>query len=196
MKISLVGYGGELVVGNLTKEQYVYWKLQDIDDLHDHVLGNVDDEDINADESLLIGTWYDKDDIDHLNGAGYSESAFVVVEDDDGKEIFNKSVIAISDLPGCDEIVKWEEGFQVEDGVHDYVFMAYDSSKGLFSELSVPGNEFDPSKLRMTVRDVEGFEILDGFWYDHPDTKDEESYDTNGKSWDCWLISTKDDDED
>jgi hypothetical protein len=195
MKIQLYGYGGELVIGSVPKEKYVYWKLRDEEELSDHVLGNLDDEDLGVPEGLGLGEWYELDDLEHLNGASY-EHGMVYVTDDDGNEIFHKSLSDINSMDGCEDVVQTEEGFDIEFTKQSHIFMAYSAEKGTFIALNVPGNEFDPAKLKVTVRETEGFEIVDGFWYDHPETEDAEELSTDGKSWECWLTSTDSDDGD
>lgn len=186
MKIQLYGYGGELVFGNITKEKYVYWKLREKEELSDHVLGNMDDEELEISDGMQLGEWFELDDIEHLNGVSY-DHGMVCVTNDDGDEIFNKTLTDINGLPGCDDVIETENGFDSEFDDHEYVFGAYSAEKGTFSVLNVPGNDFDPTKLKITVRETEGFEIVDGFWYDHPETEDAEEHSTDGKSWDCWL---------
>lgn len=189
MKINIWGYGGELVVGSVTREQYVYWKMQDEEEFNDHVLGNSDPDDI--DESLRLGEWYDNDDVEHLTGASYDSTTHITVENDSGEEIFSIPVTELDSIPGCEDNINWEQGFDSDDQTPDFVFMAYSAEKGSFGGLSVPDNEFDPTKLKITVRQVEGFTIIDGISYDHPNTTDSDDYSTNGKSWECWLFSTK-----
>lgn len=193
MKINIWGYGGELVVGSVTREQYVYWKMQEEEELNDHVLGNNDPDDI--DESLCLGEWYDIDNIEHMTGASYDSTTHITVENDSGEEIFSMPVTQLDSIPGCEEIIQNEYGFDSDDQTHEFVFMAYSAEKGSFGGLSVPVNEFDPKKLKITVRQIEGFELIDSISYDHPDTTDSDDYSTSGKSWECWLFSTKGDEE-
>lgn len=195
MKIELYGYGGELVIGSIPKEKYVYWKLRDEEELSDHVLGNMDDEDLGVADGMSLGEWYELDDLEHLNGVGY-DHGMVCVTDDDGDEIFNKALTDINSTDGCEDVIQTEEGFDSEFGEQKYIFMAYSAEKGTFAVLNVPGNDFDPTKLKITVRETEGFEIVDGFWYEHPETVDAEEHSTDGKSWECWLISTDTEDDD
>lgn len=188
MRINIWGYGGELVVGSIAREQYVYWSMQDEEQLNEHVLGYSEDE---IDPSLSLGEWYELDNLEHLNGAGYDFSTHITVESDDGTVLFEKPITDICEIEGCDKVVKFESGYDSDDTPHEFVFMAYSSEKGSFGNFEVPGNDFDPSKLQITVRMVEGFHIVDGFWYDHPKTVDLEDSSTNGKSWECWLFKTK-----
>jgi len=194
MKIEIYGYGGELVIGSIPKEKYVYWKLREEEELSDHVLGNLDDEELGVTEGMELGEWYDLDNIEHMHGVSY-DSGHVYVTDDEGNEIFSKTFSEIEDLPTCENVMSWEYGFDTDETEHKYVFMAYSAEKGTFSALNVPGDVFDPSKLKITIREAEGFQLIDGFWYEHPDTVDAEDLNTDGKSWECWLISTVSDDE-
>lgn len=195
MKIEVYGYGGELVIGSVPKEKYVYWKLRDEEELSDHVLGNLDDEDLGVDEDMGLGEWMELDDIEHMHGASY-DGGHVYVTDDEGNELFHKTLEAIGDLPGCDSVVDWEYGFESDESDHKHVFMAYSAEKGTFTALNVPGDVFDPTKLRVVIREAEGFQLVESIWYDHPDTQDCDELSTSGKSWECWLFSTVSEEED
>lgn len=97
--ISIGGYGGEIVYGRLTKEQFEYWKKRE-DDFEEYV-GDWERDDPENEEwsdvpehARIEGEWYDHDDILHENGCS-AESAWVQVESEDPQgnreEIFDGS---------------------------------------------------------------------------------------------------------
>lgn len=183
MKISIHGYGGELVVGTITREQYVYWSMQDESELESHVLGDSELDEV--DESLHLGEWYDLDNIEHLNGASYDETTQIIIEDDQGKDILSVPITHFENAGS----INWESGFDAEESEYEFAFMAYSAEKGCFGGLIVPDNNFDPKKLSFTVRQVDGIRIVDGMYYDHPDAVDSDEYSTSGKNWECWLLT-------
>jgi hypothetical protein len=93
--ISIGGYGGEMVYGRLTKEQFAYWEEHE-DDFEEYMCSwDKDEEWPNVPEHARIeGEWYDNDDILHETGCGVS-SAWVQVESENSQgkkeEIFSGS---------------------------------------------------------------------------------------------------------
>ena len=100
-RITIGGYGGELVYSKITEAQYDYWSEkcneQDEDGYdNDSAFGDYifayDEETYEQEtgntvpeEAKFEGEWYDQDDIDHTNGATF-DSAHISIERVDGTE--------------------------------------------------------------------------------------------------------------
>ena len=94
-RISIGGYGGELVYGKITEAQYDYWagKCNEQDEngydtsdaFGDYIFSYDEDEytkesgNTVPEEAKFEGEWYDNDDIDHTNGANFG-SAHITIE--------------------------------------------------------------------------------------------------------------------
>ena len=95
-EIKINGYGGELVNGKVTKEQYEFWVEQNEETLSHHVFYDPYDE---TKENLIhddkdprfLGYWHDLDDIIHENGADLG-SAYIEINE------VNKSNARLKDV--------------------------------------------------------------------------------------------------
>lgn len=156
--IYVSGYGGEMVLGKATKEQYEFWS--EYEDDHEREFLDYILEDSRHDEELkemksIEGqswqhvpesarfedgcAWYDFDDIEHVNGAVYG-GAYIIVESTDSagniEEVFDGS---IEEFEEQFKVQKNESDFDDQlnehadkDG-HNYVFYAMSVEKGQFS---------------------------------------------------------------
>ena len=72
VSINISGYGGECVIGSISKEQYDYWKAMDNSELADYAQGSeeyVSENKIPKDMDFLEGDyWFDCDNIAHVYG--------------------------------------------------------------------------------------------------------------------------------
>ena len=181
-EIELLGYGGEFVLGTLTKEQYDYWVDHQDDGLDSHVFwdpydgseGNpiTDDQD-----PRFLGYWHDIDDIEHVTGASMDSARVLVTSMDTGKEVYTSDELNLGNT--TDQLVDEQES--------GYYWTAYASEKGqhFYAELEIDG-DFDPSKLIVNVTNVDGECIIDEVMYDG-ETLDNEGGDTITKSQDYEL---------
>lgn len=91
-KIDTGRYGGEVVVGTVSKEFVEYWRERDQDDMLRHVLGiDWEDHGVDEDEESDVDrnspdmtedgnvSWHEVDDFEHVTGA-YSDNDFLVYE--------------------------------------------------------------------------------------------------------------------
>lgn len=94
-RITIGGYGGEMVYSSITEEQYNYWADKcaeqdengyDCDGAFGDYIFSGSDEDYEheagynlPDEAKFEGEWYDQDDLEHTNGADFG-SAHISIE--------------------------------------------------------------------------------------------------------------------
>lgn len=175
-EISINGYGGEVVAGKLTKEQYDFWAdKQDDEETNSHLFWDPwSDEDGNPitddEDPRWLGNWYEIDDIEHTNGANV-DACTVTVEDDQGNVVFETDEPKIHKTEVTD-IDSMEPG---------YYFKGYSAEKGNFFFAEFEADEFDPDKLRFFATDIEGDVIIDMVEYDGEDLNNDGG-DTRGKS--------------
>ena len=106
--ISLSGYGGEIVLGRITEEQYDFWR--DRDDLDDFVHDWDNEIDVPADMRFLTdGAWHDVDDICHESGCEASDCSYISVYDNlEGKDLWESNLdIGNLDSKGVDVSRSW-----------------------------------------------------------------------------------------
>lgn len=182
-EIMLHGYGGEFVLGSITKEQYEFWK--DREDLPDFAY-DWDNEIEVPEETKMFdsGNWYECDNLEHINGCEFSELCSVVVYDQDGNEVWS-SPLSVSALEnrgvGVDGMNR-DEYYVEYDSTEEYFFSGQNFEKGTFQtyEIEIYG-KFDPSRLNFSTNDVNGWEFVDGVSYESIELDDTSGYSTTGK---------------
>tara|TARA_R110000803_G_scaffold139201_2_gene205914 strand:+ start:238 stop:903 length:666 start_codon:yes stop_codon:yes gene_type:complete len=182
--VMLSGYGGEIVLGSVPREQYQYF-----------VDNNIDIEQFAWDEDYATevpedmqpfepGSWHECDDIAHENGCELSDSNYVTVTDENGKQHWqsNLGYGALADagveIDESDEYLCSDR----EDRANTVGFVGQSIEKGCFFEgeleLTTP---FDPAKLAISYMDVEGWSLISGVTYDGVDIEGHDGYSTSGK---------------
>lgn len=182
--IMLSGYGGEIVLGSITKEQYQFWK--DRDDFEEHCTDWDDVGDIPDDIKIVSeGQWHDVDNLAHECGVEWSSSNYIVVTDrETGETVFECNL----DSDELEQHGVDPDGFSVEefyvqwDSNATYGFLAQSYEKGCFftGEVETFG-KFDPKKLSFSYIDVEGWQIVNGVSYESIIVDDTGGYSTTGK---------------
>ncbi len=181
--IFLQGYGGEFVLGSITKEQYEFWSKRE--DLDEYVYDW--DSEIEIPEEMKLfspGDWYELDNLEHINGCEFSELCSVVVYDEDGNEVW-ASPLSVSALEergvGTDGMHRSE--YYIEyDTKEEYFFSGQNFEKGTFQTYQIETyGDFDPAKLNFSTNDVNGWEFVDGVSYESIELEDTSGYSTTGK---------------
>jgi len=187
VEIEIYGYGGEYVIGNLTKEQYDYW-LPLIDDgdtegleshlfwePYDEVQGNPITDENNP---CFLGYWHDIDNIAHSCGAELDSCTVVVTSLETGEEIFKTDEPTVSDT----------EHYNSDDFEPGYYFKGNATEKGqfFFAELEIEG-KFDPDKLTVRISNIDGNNIIDEVEYDNK-YLDNDGGSTTGKGSDYEFV--------
>lgn len=182
-EIHLTGYGGEIVLGRITENQYNYWK--DREDL-DEYANDYDNEIDVPDEVKFItdGSWYECDDLIHENGCEFSNACWITVYDEDGNEVFT-SCLDYEDLESKGVYVDGiaNDEYRVEwDSDAKYYFLGQNFEKGTFQTYEVEDYKFDPAKLNFRINDIEGWTLVTGVSYMSEELDDTGGYSTTGKS--------------
>ena len=193
-KIRLWGYGGEMVLGEITKKTWDYFREHRID-VSDYATDSDFGEELDIPEDcqpFYSGEWHDCDNLYH--GWGVSKNAGTMeIEDENGEIVYTRDLDGID---GCDVMLSCnEEAWIAMKGNNSYVFYNYSSEKGTFFEgeieLKMP---FDPEKLCIHYDDVEGDELITRIEYDEQDI-DNFGGDTTGKGYDFKFYHVDNDGE-
>lgn len=184
-EIILSGYGGEIVLGRITKEQYEFW--QDRDDFDEHC--NDWDNELEVPEEHRIvqdGAWHDNDNLAHETGCEFSELNYITVVDKTTNQTVFESPLGYEALEkhGIDpDGINSEEYYIRYDSDAEYAFLGQSVEKGTFytGEVEVFG-KFDPRKLSFSHIDVEGWDLINGVSYESEIVEDTGGYSTTGKS--------------
>ena len=198
-KISLWGYGGERVMGTVSRESWDYCMANQVD-LMDIAWSDEDtvQEDMGLDLDLLPfypGNWYECDDLAHANGAS-KDSGTLHVTDENGETIVDKSLDSFDS--SSDDGPEWECGDEVWIGQQpegSVVFVGSSNEKGTFFEGDIPLlAPFDITKLTLIYEEIDGEVMVNGAIYDGEDI-DNWGGSTDGKSSDMNMYLVKADNE-
>lgn len=192
-EISLQGYGGEIALGRITKEQYDFWK--DRDDLEEYAYDWDNEMDV-PDEMKMFsnGEWHDCDDLEHENGCEFSSACMVYVHDQEGNEVFScpldyeeleKNGIYTEGIASDEYRVGWDSDAK-------YYFLGQNFEKGCFQTYEVEDYKFDPRKLNFRINDIEGWTLVTGVSYMSEELDDTGGYSTTGKSSEYRVYSVDD----
>ena len=191
--VSMWGYGGEVVMGTVSREIYDYFKenrlsVSDFAWDYDYAEAKEIPEDMWPFEP---GAWHECDDLCHNNGVSMN-AGHIQVDDEEGNEVLLRE---LDSLDGTDIELAIEGEYwtgMVEDGV---VFIGRSNEKGTFFEAELPLTlPFDPTKLCIFRDDVEGEEIAYRITYDGEDL-DNNGGSTDGKSSDFNFYLMEDGEE-
>jgi hypothetical protein len=147
-RFSIHGYGGEIVLGRLTEEQYDFWQPMDEETIISHAMWDPyeesDENPIFDDEDpRFLGSWHELDDIEHVNGAT-SGSAWVTLEELDNLE-YNANI-----LNTLVENMDWKDFLeQYKPQVHETSLDLDDElyPNGFYEEDDPDGEEGEPKPL-------------------------------------------------
>lgn len=197
-KISLWGYGGEKVMGTVSKEVWDYCNDNQVN-LVDIAWSDEDtvENDMDLDLEKLPfqpGQWYECDDMAHVNGVS-RDAGHIQIEDENGNTVFEKS---LDDCDGgSDDSPVWCCNDEVWVGMKkkgEVVFIGSSNEKGTFFEgdieLKMP---FNIELLELHYDEVDGEEIVNAVYYDGEEI---ENYggSTDGKSSDMNMVLLTSDD--
>lgn len=182
-RISLYGYGGEIVMGTVDRTIYDYFRQRRLD-VSCFAWDSDYAEENNIPEEMWWcppGSWYECDNIAHTNGVDRN-SGTLIVEDENGDVVFQKE---LEDITWDDDNPEWEccsESYINEQPEGTVVFVGSTGDKGTFFEGEIElTSPFDPAKLVLQYEEVDGNEIIHGVMYDGVDI-DNCGGDTTGKS--------------
>lgn len=182
--VQLWGYGGEHVMGTVTREIYDYFKKRRLN-VNDFAWGYDYAEENNIPEEMwpfTPGSWYECDDMGHVSGVDRSSGTLQVC-DENGNVVYEKS---LEDIDGCSED---NPDFSCGDEVWidskdpgTVVFIGVSNEKGTFFEGEIELTQpFDISNLCLCYDEIDGNEVISVVTYDDEDI-DNNGGGTNGKS--------------
>jgi hypothetical protein len=181
--IEINGYGGEMVLGSVSKEAFEHWSVKDEDDegINGHLFWDPyeesDGNEITDDEDpRFLGNWHEIDDIDHSHGAFYDQCE-VIVTNEDGETIYETDSPEIESTHISDP----------DDQPEGYYFKGWSTEKGNFFSCDIELDNFDPDKLKFGATNIDCDVVIDSVTYDGEDL-DNIGGDTRSKSvgWDFY----------
>jgi hypothetical protein len=193
--IMLSGYGGEIVYGKATEDQWIYWN--DKPDAFSDYMFDIEDETQSKDvpeEAKFDGEWYEQDGIAHDNGVEFDNGYINIVEmsyDDAG--CFGKEVdslveaMSLKDFSDTYKIKVNETELDIDEHAdslgENYIFYGMSVEKGSFFDGDIQlTRPIDISKLSInTTSYPNGDTIVNSIEYDG-ETIHHEYGDTTGKS--------------
>jgi hypothetical protein len=135
-KITMWGYGGEKVMGTVSREIWDYCMENQVD-LSDIAWGDEDRvEEMNLDIDMLPftpGSWYECDDMAHTNGVSRN-AGNIQIEDENGEVVFERS---LDDCDGGEDSPEWscfDEAWIGSKPAGTVVFVGASNEKGTFFE--------------------------------------------------------------
>lgn len=187
--IATWGYGGEIVMGRITADQYNFWHgREDFSDYMwdwDYELPEGTSDSVSFIEQ---GSWHDCDDITHECSVEMSDSCGITVTDNDTNEVIWESRLGIGTLQDQGAEVDWTSCIERADFPDQYLFIGQSIEKGQFWDGTIRiTRPFDPRLLHFNVVEVDGWLLFGGLTYDGQDPEDLGNYDTNGKGSDFSL---------
>jgi hypothetical protein len=189
-QVSMWGYGGEVVMGTVSREIYDYFKRRRLD-VSDFAWNYDYAEENNIPEEMwpfTPGSWYECDNLAHTNGVD-RDSGTIQIEDETGVTVLERALETIDGMDiqlSCDEEA-WIE--MVKPG--EVVFIGRSNEKGTFFvgdiDLRMP---FDQEKLCLNYDDIDGTDIVSSLYYDDEEI-DNNDMTTDGKSSDFGFYLVK-----
>ena len=171
--IQIWGYGAEVTIGEVDKEQMELLLEDNGEELTDKVFS-------------LDPPHYEIDDQLHTWGCGIDD-ATIVVKDEEGVEVFNSE-----NGLGMDDDIELYEFTYKEINQQKSLLMTISSEKGTFFEGEFECDEFNPNKLKLIIQEEVGIndyyvgDIISGVSYDGEEL-DNWGGDTSGKSFDVVI---------
>lgn len=187
-KVRLWGYGGEYVMGTVSREIYDYFRerrlsVEDFAWNYDYAEENDIPEEM---WPFTPGSWHECDNMGHCWGVDRN-CGTIQIEDEHGNVVYEKSTEDISGYGEDDENPEPEWGGGDEYWIDSQpagtvVFIGVSSEKGTFFEadleLTAP---FSPGKLVLSYDEIDGNEIITNVSYNDEDLMNDGG-DTTGKS--------------
>lgn len=193
-RVTLTGYGGEVVMGRVSQETVDYFEDNAIN-IDEYAFSWDSEDNFGVPEEhqfIESGSFHECDDIAHENGVEFSEFCNITVYDENDQPVWS-SPLSYDSLE--------QQGIQIDgDDIYynehikegEAAFFAQSTEKGLFFgaalDLTMP---FDPAKLSIDTIDVQGWTLATGVSY-NDEALDSEDYDTVGKGSSADFLKLQD----
>lgn len=207
-RITVHGWGGEIVFDPSTEEAYEYWHSEqpytdmgispedEESALAFYVWENSDDPGKfpNVPEQFQNDcNWFDRDSLMHIHGADF-DSAYVTIEEVNSNEWDSETIGEIvEDLPIGEYAQQNDVAFNHVDFEPDeeYLFHGFSEEKGVFfNGIVSTDSDFNPYKLSFVITNLPmGYEIVSEVLYDGVPIDNEFGSNTNGKSMTIEIVS-------
>jgi hypothetical protein len=194
--LMLSGYGGEIVLGSVPREQYQYFVDNEIDleeFAWDEDCATEVPEDMRPFEP---GCWHECSDVAHESGCELSDSNYITVTDENGEQHWQSNLGHSTLTDAGIEVDESDEYLcsDREDRVNTVGFVGQSTEKGCFFDGELALTEpFDPAKLAISYSDIEGWSLISGVTYDGVDIEGHDGYSTNGKGSEFKFYDTGED---
>lgn len=183
-KISVWGWGGEIVVGEVEQNVIDYFNENDIS-IEEYASGDIDEDVVPEDlQPFPPGSWFDCDNIAHGYGAFMDENNIITVQDENGNVVWEhnaredklaESGVTVEEDPGSNDL-------DDEQYAGKTVYIGTSEEKGTFYEGVIPMHApFDPAKLTISAQYVSNWYICNSIQYDGVDISNDD-LNTDGKS--------------
>lgn len=163
-------YGGELVIGTISPELAERLKDCTSDEIVDYIM------EIETSKELDERSWWEVDEIEHINGPYDDGNLFVTEVPADGTDDYLISedeieveISKVYHLYGREAYTMNPERFKEEMGDHDVdpVLTMHSGEKGSFGVWFVEcKGDFDPSRLSYSSLETDVASIIESMWYD------------------------------
>ena len=194
-RVMLSGYGGEIVLGSVPREQYEYFRDNEID-IEEYAWDSDNEQEVPEEmQPFEPGSWHECDDVAHENGCELSDYNQITVFDEHGKEHWHSSLDHTKLNDAGVEVDEADEYMCADrsDRENTVGFIGQSVEKGVFFEGELELREpFDPAKLAISYCDIEGWSLITGVTYDGVDLEGYDGYDTRGKSSEFKFYDTGD----
>ena len=195
INFTIHGYGGEVVLGKISKKAAEFWQSNDMEEhFHNYVFSPEWFEDENPNIKVpkyaQIGEWHELEDRGHEWGASQGGAYLTINEVSD--ETWNAN--HVRDIFYGD-LMEYVDEYDVEiqsDECHpqpkEYTFCGINSEKGTFYEGSIEiEGEFDPKKVSFGSTEIHQDTLITQIFYDE-ETIDNAGGGTDSKSMDFEII--------
>jgi hypothetical protein len=183
--ISLSGYGGEIVMGNVDPATARYWQARD--DFEEYVVSwSMEDDFADVPEEFRFirdGSWYECDDLAHSCGVEMSAGCWLNITDDLTGETLMEIELDPAILKSAGIEAEEFESVEVETRSDRAVFVGQNFEKGLFFQTEVEITEpFDPAELKFGYSTYDGWRVCNSVSYRDEELDGQDAYSTTGKS--------------
>jgi hypothetical protein len=192
-KITLSGFGMELVMGKISNIAYDYFQKNNI--TIDNYINNLDitKKIPKKFQPFPADQWFECDDLVHLYNVildNDKQEGLLTIEQD--KKIIKKYELDTDTLAKEGIIVdEIEEIYVSEQPNNTCVFLGQSNEKGVFFTTEIEDKKFDQKKIKIEYKDIEGILIVSSVFYNNKKLKSKE-LSTTGNSTEYSIYKNKD----
>jgi len=190
VSLTISGYGGECVIGEISADSYDYFKSNNLD-VEQYADDWDNDQEVPEEfQPFEPGVWHDCDNIAHESGATMDDTGYITITNiDTGETLFESTLDTIS-LQQKNVVVAGIMDVELQDSEPGTcLFVGNSWEKGTFiDETFTLTSPFDPAKLRITYDTLDNWSVLTSVTYDCISVDDRDNYSTVSKSADFSFV--------